>query len=99
MIVYGGALHNDLYPQWPFERLSYAQPLARELGGGVLEIDLVVPEVVATMPMVRMQPWFPLLGRASPRRAILWRRGPNSYVVILPAATEEVAKIAQVRRA
>ncbi len=94
VVVYGGALHNDLYPRWPLDSLSYAQPLARELGGKVLELDLVVPEVVATMPMIRAEPWFPLLGRASPGRTIVWQRGRNSYVVILPAASDAVAQIA-----
>jgi hypothetical protein len=95
VIVYGGALHNDLYPRWPLDSLSYAKPLAHELGGRVLEIDLVVPEVVATMEMIRSEPWFPLLGRASPDRVIVWQRGPASYVVILPAQSEEVAKVAK----
>jgi hypothetical protein len=95
VIVYGGALHNDLYPRWPLEALSYAKPLAEELGGHVLEIDLVVPEVVAPMAMIRSEPWFPLLGRASPKRVIVWQRGPASYVVILPAQTEEVARVAK----
>ncbi|MGE5181768.1 MAG: hypothetical protein ACM31C_06885 [Acidobacteriota bacterium] len=95
VIVYGGALHNDLYPRWALDELSYAEPLARELGpGSVLEIDLVVPEIVAPMRMVRDEPWFPLLGRASPSRAIVWRRGPGSYVVILPAQSEAVARVA-----
>lgn len=98
VIVYGGAIHNDLFPRWPLETLSYAKPLARELGGGVLEIDLVVPEVVAPMQMVRDEPWFPLLGLASPGRAIVWQRGPNSYVLILPAESEAVAEIAKPRR-
>ena len=95
VIVYGGALHNDLYPRWPLDELSYAKPLARELGGRVLEIDLVVPEVVAAMPMVRDEPWFPLIGRASPSRVIVWERGPSSYVVILPAQSEAVADVAK----
>jgi hypothetical protein len=96
VIVYGGALHNDLYPRWPLAELSYAAPLLRELGPhSVLEIDLVVPEVVATMPRIRQEPWFPLLARASPSRAIVWRRGPGSYVVILPAGSDEVAKVAR----
>jgi hypothetical protein len=95
VIVYGGALHNDLYPRWPLESLSYAKSLSRELGGRVLEIDLVVPEVVATMEMIRSEPWFPLLGRASPDRVIVWQRGPASYVVILPAQSEEVSKVAK----
>lgn len=95
VIVYGGALHNDLYPRWPLDSLSYAKPLAHELGGQVLEIDLVVPEVVASMDMIRAEPWFPLLGRASPRRVLIWQRAPASYVVILPAQSEEVAKVAK----
>ncbi|HEY5949523.1 MAG TPA: hypothetical protein VIV40_28710 [Kofleriaceae bacterium] len=95
VIVYGGALHNDLYPRWPLETLSYAKSLSTELGGHVLEIDLVVPEIVASMEMIRSEPWFPLLGRASPKRVIVWQRGPASYVVILPAQSEEVAKVAK----
>jgi hypothetical protein len=96
VIIYGGALHNDLYPRWPLESLSYAKPLARELGaGGVLEIDLVVPEVVADMNLVRDEPWFPLIGRAAPGRVLVWQRGPSSYVVILPAQSEAVAKVAK----
>jgi hypothetical protein len=80
VIVYGGALHNDLYPRWPLEELSYAHALAREFS--VLELDLVVPEVVAPMKLLWQEPWFPLLGRAAPCHAIVWERGPGSYVVI-----------------
>lgn len=95
VIVYGGALHNDLYPRWQLETLSYAANLDKELGGGVVEIDLVVPEVIAPMGIVRSEPWFPLIGRASPDRVMVWKRGPTSFVVILPAQSEEVAKIAR----
>jgi hypothetical protein len=95
VIVYGGALHNDLYPRWPLEELSYAKPMAAQLGGKVLEIDLVVPEVVAGMAMIRSEPWFPLLARASPKRVLVWQRGPASYVVILPAQSEDVGRVAK----
>jgi hypothetical protein len=95
VIVYGGALHNDLYPAYAFDELTYAQDLSRELGGGVLEIDLVVPEIVAPLAMVRRETWFPLLGLASPGRAVVWERGPDSYVVMLPAQTEGVGRFAR----
>ncbi|MGN6107463.1 MAG: hypothetical protein ACTHU0_20305 [Kofleriaceae bacterium] len=95
VIVYGGALHNDLYPRYLLDEVSYAQPLARELGGGVLEIDLAVPEIVAPMRMVRREAWFPLLGLAAPERVVVWSRGPGSYVVILPAQSTEIAKVAR----
>jgi hypothetical protein len=97
VIVYGGALHNDLYPHWPLEELSYAHALSKELGGDVLELDLVVPEIVAPMEAIRFEPWFPLLARASPERVVVWERGPNSYVVILPALSEDVARVAMPR--
>lgn len=84
IIVYGGALHNDLYPMPPLATLSYARELADELGG-VLEIDLVVPEVVMHMPFVRRERWYPLLRKVSPDRAIVWQRAIDSYVVILPS--------------
>ena len=95
VIVYGGALHNDLYPRWQLETLSYAAQLDKDLHGGVVEIDLVVPEIIAPMSMVRSEPWFPLIGRAAPNRVMVWKRGPASFVVILPAQSEEVAKIAR----
>src|SRR5690606_8689187 len=36
VIVYGGALHNDLDPRWPLDELSYAHALAKHTS--VLEI-------------------------------------------------------------
>lgn len=83
IIVYGGALHNDLYPRFHLESLSYARGLADEVGP-VLELDLVVPEVVHGMPLVRRDPWFPLLSLARPDRVIVWQRAKDSYVLILP---------------
>ena len=90
VIIYGGAIHNDLYPRWALEQLSYAQALAKQTS--VLEIDLVVPEVVEPLKVLWSEPWYPLLSRAAPDRVLLWERGPNSYVVILPAQSEAVAQ-------
>lgn len=90
VIVYGGALHNDLYPRWALEELSYAAPLAKQTT--VVEIDLVVPEVVEPLKVLWQEPWYPLLSRSGPSRVLLWERGPNSYVIILPAKSEAVAR-------
>lgn len=94
VIVYGGALHNDLYPRWQLDSLSYAVDLDKKLGGGVVEIDLVVPEIIAPMAMVRAEGWFPLIGRSAPNVAMVWQRGPHSFVIILPAQSTAVARIA-----
>lgn len=94
VIVYGGALHNDLYPRWPLDELAYGHALARILDQrteparrpSVVEIDLVVPEIVEPIQSLRREAWFPLLARAGPDRALVWERGPASYVVILPSS-------------
>jgi hypothetical protein len=90
VIVYGGALHNDLYPRWPLDELSYAHALAKQ--ASVLEIDLVQPEIVAPLKILWQETWYPLLAKSSPDRVLVWERGPNSYVVILPAHSEQVAQ-------
>jgi hypothetical protein len=95
VIVYGGALHNDLYPRYGLDELSYALPLAKQTS--VLEIDLVVPEVVEPLKMLWQEPWYPLLARTSPERVLLWQRGPNSYVLILPSKNEVVAQRVRVK--
>ena len=82
VIIYGGALHNDLYPRWPFEVFSYAQPLQAALGGGVVEIDIVVPEIAANNPATAHLPWLPLLAAAGPDRVVVFQPGPHSYVII-----------------
>lgn len=90
VIVYGGALHNDLYPRWALEDLSYAHVLAKQ--ASVVEIDLVVPEIVEPLKVLWSEPWYPLLSRSGSDRVLLWERGPNSYVVILPANSDLVAQ-------
>jgi hypothetical protein len=88
VIVYGGAMHNDLSPLWP--ELAYAHALAREVS--VLELDLVVPEIVAPIRLLWREPWFPLVDKAAPDRVLVYERGPSSYVMILPArGTAKVA--------
>jgi hypothetical protein len=91
VIVYGGALHNDLYPPWPLDELAYGHVLARDTD--VLELDLVVPEVAAPMRMLWHEPWFPLVSELPHDRARVWQRGPNSYVVVLPSDAGHVAPV------
>jgi hypothetical protein len=82
VIVYGGALHNDLYPPWPLDDLAYGHTLARDTS--VLEIDVVHPEVVAPIKSLWPEDWFPLVAEATDE-AIVWERGAGSYVLILAA--------------
>jgi hypothetical protein len=81
--IYGGALHNDLYPNPGVEEWSFAAAVDRATAGGYLEIDLYVPELVEHDVLARQEAWFPLVARARPDQVIVAERGPRSYVVLL----------------
>jgi hypothetical protein len=86
--VYGGALHNDRFPDEAVAEWSYAAAVDRATGDRFLEIDLIVPELAEADPVIQRQPWFPLVGaRRDPATpVVVWKRGERSFVVILTPA-------------
>src|SRR5687767_10839967 len=44
LILYGGALHNDLKPLKGWEAYAFGPSLSEAIDGGYVELDLVVPE-------------------------------------------------------
>lgn len=80
--IYGGALHNDLYPYDATKAWSYATQLAARVPGYV-EVDLYVPELVQDRGLLALEPWYPLLGLAPPDRVLLIERAPRSYILLL----------------
>jgi len=84
--VYGGALHNDRFPDQAVAEWSYAAEVDRMTGGHFVEIDVIVPELAEADPLMQRQPWIPLARAArDPANPVLvWTRGERSFVVILP---------------
>jgi hypothetical protein len=81
--VYGGTMHNDLFPDAEVADYSYAPALSEALGGRYLEVDLFVPELIEGDRLLSRQPWYPAyLRRRSPDHALLLERGPSSYVIV-----------------
>jgi hypothetical protein len=90
--VYGGALHNDVYPLPGLESYSYARSIRFATLGRYLEIDLVIPEYAETSPLLRAQDWWSVyrhVRRAG--RATRIRRGPGAFVIVFPAAAAAAA--------
>jgi hypothetical protein len=86
VVVYGGALHNDLNPDPALAAYSFGPDVEALTGGAYRELDLYLPELVRRLPPLRREPWYPVWRRAaSARGALLIRRGPRS-AVLLPAA-------------
>ncbi len=84
IVVYGGALHNDLYPYQSTARWSFAKEVDRAAGGRYVEVDLFVPELIEGNPLYQREPWYPAAQQAPADKVLLIERAPRSYVVILP---------------
>jgi hypothetical protein len=87
VVVYGGALHNDLSPPPEAARWSYAPELDARVGGRFAAIDLVVPEFIGLDATWARLPWWPHYdkGRLG-RKATLFRTAPRSFVLVFPVA-------------
>jgi hypothetical protein len=83
IVLYGGALHNDLLPLKELKRYAYAPALRRLSNGAFIELDLYVPELVEGDPAMKNQKWYSLLGQASGEKVILVKRGKGSFVLIM----------------
>jgi hypothetical protein len=85
--LYGGALHNDLYPLEGLEAFSYAAALRERVRGRYLEGDLYVPEFIEKDETFSKEPWFDRFRRhAVPGKVMLVERGPSSYILVFPRA-------------
>lgn len=86
ILVYGGALHNELYPPAEAAANSYGPAVSQAAGGRFVELDLFVPEYIEERDsLLREQPWFPLFEREqSHRHALLIQRAERSYVIVFP---------------
>ncbi|MBT8494846.1 MAG: hypothetical protein KJO07_17450 [Deltaproteobacteria bacterium] len=83
VVVYGGALHNDLYPAKGVEGWSYAASVDQAAGGRYLEIDLYIPELIADDKALHEQPWFELTRSEDLDHGVLViERSPRSYVIL-----------------
>lgn len=86
ILVYGGALHNDLYPYKSTRQWSYALGVDDAVGGRYVELDLFAPEQVEDSPLYTGESWYPLVAKTGPDRVVLVERAPHSYLVLLPRA-------------
>ena len=83
VVVYGGALHNDLHPDPVLARFSYGLRAFHATAGRYRELDLYVPAYLERSAAIHGEPWFPLWERAAAsRRPVLLRRSPESFILV-----------------
>jgi hypothetical protein len=87
VVVYGGALHNDLAPPEGLSAYAFGESLSKTVGGKYLEIDLYVPEYVEKQKALQAEPWYRAYKKAArPGQAVLIERSLASYVIVFPGA-------------
>ena len=83
VVVYGGALHNDLHPDPVLASFSYGLRAFHTTAGRYRELDLYVPAYLERNPAMRGEPWFALWQRAAaPGRPVLIRRSSDSFIAV-----------------
>jgi hypothetical protein len=84
VVVYGGALHNDLYPDPSLARFSFGRGIYALTRGAYTEVDLYVPALIDALPSLRTEPWYRPWKKLSRRDdgAALVRRSARSAIVI-----------------
>lgn len=86
LLLYGGAVHNDLHPTALWEEVAFGPSLARALDGGYVELDLLVPEYVADDDELAALPWFPpALAAARAGSTVLVQPQPGVFQLLFPA--------------
>ncbi|MBK7860459.1 MAG: hypothetical protein IPJ65_17965 [Archangiaceae bacterium] len=85
LLLYGGALHNDLQPADGFEGVTFGPSLQSATDGGYLELDLLVPEYVEKDEELKAQPWFKEAMKLSAAgKTVLVTAGPGSWALVFP---------------
>jgi hypothetical protein len=83
VVLYGGAVHNDLAPREGAEAYSYAVAARAAGGPAFVELDLLDVAVLRAKPSLIEPAWAALVDLAAPDRVILHQRAPGSYVMLL----------------
>jgi hypothetical protein len=85
VILYGGALHNDLAPKPGRETWSFGPELARATGGRYVELDVFVPESIQDTDSWRAFAWYSRYDPAAHGGStVLFRTAPSTFALIFP---------------
>lgn len=84
LILYGGAMHNDIQPAEGLEPYSYGVA-ARQAGqDGYVELDIYDPALIRGKESLLEPGFAPLLeGATGPDHVLLYTRAPGSFVLLL----------------
>ena len=80
IVLYGGALHNDVSPEESARPYAFGPPLVAATRDRYVELDVFVPELIRDTGMWTRFPWYPHFDKkAHPDSATLFRPLPASF--------------------
>lgn len=83
VVVYGGALHNDLFPDPTLAKYTFGRHVHAATRGAYREVDLYVPEMVDGTPSLKAEPWYRAWQRAGGGASdVVIQRNPRSAIVV-----------------
>ena len=86
VVLYGGAVHNDLSPREGRESWSYGPSLAEHTGQRYVELDLIVREYIKDTEVWQSLPWYRHFDKSQHAdKVVLLSPAPASFVLIFPA--------------
>jgi hypothetical protein len=93
VVLYGGALHNELQPSEDLAPFSFGPALSRALEGRYRQVTLLVPEIVEADPTAREEAFFDCMERhASRDRVLLMERGEAARYLVFARAAKPAPK-------
>lgn len=85
VIVYGGALHNDLFPDPTLAKYTFGRHVHAATRGAYREVDLYVPEMIEATPALKGEPWYLVWREAGAGSGmVVIERSPRSAIVVFP---------------
>jgi hypothetical protein len=85
LILYGGALHNDLHPTDDWKDYAFGPQLSKTVDGAYVELDLLVPEYVEKDDDLVKEDWFaPALKLSATGVTVLVNPQPNVFQLVFP---------------
>ncbi|MEW5740035.1 MAG: hypothetical protein AB1938_13970 [Myxococcota bacterium] len=85
LVLFGGALHNDLVPGKDDEAYVFGPALSKATDGGYVELDLLVPEFVSDDPQLVSQAWFqPALALSARGKVVLLSPSKGTWLLFFP---------------
>jgi hypothetical protein len=96
VVIYGGALHNDLTPAEELSDFSFGPALKKATDGRYVQLGLYVPEFLERDDEAKKAGWYPYYEKhVSTSKTLLIGLSPEAFLVVYPRSAKPAAKPAK----